>query len=321
MKVAVLGGTRFIGRAIVEHLAAWGDEVLVVHRGSTEPPDLPDVEHIHAERATFGEHRDEIAAFAPDAVVDCLAMTRAGAEAALAAVPDGARLLVLSSVDVYRAYSSLLAGTVTDAVPLAETAPVRTERYPFRGQVPGGDEYEKLDVEEAYLARGAIVARLPMVYGPRDGQRREWFVLRRVRAGRRRIPVGAGSWVTSRVYAPDVGAFVRAAIASGARGEIFNVAEAASAPMGLLVARILRAAGSDAACVTVPDDAVPEDLGETRAIAQHLLVDASKARALGWRETDPDEALRRTVAWHLENPPQDEARFDEDDRALAAAGT
>jgi hypothetical protein len=38
-----------------------------------------------------------------------------------------------------------------------------------------------------------------------------------------------------------------------------------------------------------------------------------------WR--DPYEALHRSVAWHLANPPQDAAAdFGADDRALAAAG-
>ena len=45
------------------------------------------------------------------------------------AVPPGddRRLVVLSSMDVYRAYGSLHAGAVSDAVPLDETSPVRTE--------------------------------------------------------------------------------------------------------------------------------------------------------------------------------------------------
>jgi hypothetical protein len=51
-------------------------------------------------------------------------------------------------------------------------------------------------------------------------------------------------------------------------------------------------------------------------------VDSSKARdLLGWTETDPHEALVRSVAWHLANPPEDASGdFAADDRALAAAG-
>jgi hypothetical protein len=40
---------------------------------------------------------------------------------------------------------------------------------------------------------------------------------------------------------------------------------------------------------------------------------------LGWEETDPMEALRRSVGWHLAHPPAgDDDGFDGDDRALAA---
>jgi hypothetical protein len=48
---------------------------------------------------------------------------------------------------------------------------------------------------------------------------------------------------------------------------------------------------------------------------------SSKARdLLGWTETDPHQALHRSVAWHLANPPQDaDADFSADDRALAAS--
>jgi hypothetical protein len=51
-------------------------------------------------------------------------------------------------------------------------------------------------------------------------------------------------------------------------------------------------------------------------------VGSSKARdLLGWTETDPHEAVARSVAWHLANPPQDaDVDFGADDRALAAAG-
>ena len=49
---------------------------------------------------------------------------------------------------------------------------------------------------------------------------------------------------------------------------------------------------------------LPPDLRITGAGAQALLTDASKARQrLGWQDSDPVRALRRTVEWHLHNPP------------------
>ena len=317
MRIVVLGGTRFIGRAIVEELVRAGHDVVVVHRGETEPSDLVEVEHVHVERGNLASVQSRLEG---DTVVDCLAMTRASAEAAVAALPSGAHLVVLSSADVYASYGSLMAGTVTEAVPSHEGSPVRSERYPYRGQMPGMDDYEKLDVEEVYLGAGGTVLRLPMVYGPHDGQRREWFVLRRVVAGRRRIPIGAGTWLSSRGFVADIAACVRLAVESdAAAGEVFNVAERRTSSMRLWAEQILAAAGSDAELVTVADDVLPEDLGMTGTIPQHLVIDSAKARAvLGWGESDPSVALRQSVEWHLAHPPADDGRdFSADDKALA----
>jgi UDP-glucose 4-epimerase len=261
-------------------------------------------------------------------VVDNCAYSAADAETALAAVDDDVRLLAVSSMDVYRAFGALLAGTETDPLPLDETSPVRAERYPYRGRPhpsPDAETYEKLDVEAAYLAREATVCRLPMVYGERDHQRREEPVLRRVRAGRDRIPAGSGTFLWTRGYVRDVASGVRLALESDAAvAEVLNLGEARTWSMGLWARHVLEAAGSEAELTRVPDVLLPDDLKLLGTVAQHLLVDSSKARdLLGWTETDPHEALQRSVAWHLANPPQGadaDADFSADDRALAAAG-
>jgi nucleoside-diphosphate-sugar epimerase len=326
MRVMVLGGTRFIGAAIVEELDAHGHELLIVHRGGHEADGLPAADHLHANRQDLPHLRGPIDEFDPEAVVDNCAYSAADAETALAAIGAGVRLLVVSSVDVYRAFGAVLAGTETDPVPVDETSPVRPERYPYRGQTlrsTDADTYEKLDVEAAYLARQATVCRLPMVYGERDHQRREDPILRRVRAGRDRIPAGAGTWLWTRGYVRDVAAGIRLALESEAAvAEILNLGEARTWSMGLWARHVLEAAGSAAELVRVPDVLLPDDLKALGTVPQHLLVDSSKARdLLGWTETDPHVALARSVAWHLANPPEDASDdFGDDDRALAAAG-
>jgi nucleoside-diphosphate-sugar epimerase len=322
MRFIVLGGTRFIGRATVEDLVAHGHEVMVVHRGETEPPDFVAVQHVHVARSDLLTVREQLAAFEPDAVLDAIALTRRDAETAVAAVPEQARLVVLSSIDVYRAYTGLMQDVDTDRVPVDETSPVRSERYPYRER--GGDlaDYEKLDVEEVYRARGGIAIRLPMVHGAFDRQRREEFILRRVRAGRTRIPFGGGMWLTCRGYAGDMASGIRLALEHpDVAGEVFNLAEQPTATMRRWAEEILQVAGFDAELVRVPDAALPEDLRYTGHVAQHLLADASKARrVLGWSHGDPLAGLRQSVAWHLANPPTEpDPGFEADDRALEAS--
>ncbi|HKW60683.1 MAG TPA: NAD-dependent epimerase/dehydratase family protein [Candidatus Dormibacteraeota bacterium] len=318
MRVVVLGGTRFIGRAIVEELAASGDDVLIVHRGLLEPGDVLQVPHLHCDRAELVSHRDELAAFRPDAAIDCRALTRRDAEIALEALPDVPRRIVISSIDVYRAFGALNSEQETDPVPLDEESPVRPERHPYRGKMPGMDEYDKLDVEDVYRPRGATVLRLPMVYGEHDYQRREEFLLRRVRAGRKRIPFGAGTWLTCRAYVGDVGRAARLVLEKDVTGEVMNICEDRSYSMRMWSRMILDAARSDAELVRVPDAALPEDLKFTGTMPQHIAASAQKARRLlGWTTSNPLETLRTTVRWHLAHPPADASSdFAEDDRAL-----
>jgi nucleoside-diphosphate-sugar epimerase len=321
LRVVVFGGTRFIGRAIVEELAGSGHDVLIVHRGNLEPDDMPAVRHLHAERMELGAHHDELAAFKPDAAVDCRALTRADSEAVLAALPGGLRLVVISSLDVYRAFGALNDERETDPVPLDENSPVRPDRYPYRGKMPGMDDYDKLDVEDVYLARGATSVRLPMVYGPHDYQLREDFILRRVRAGRTRIPFGAGTWLACRAYVRDVARGVHLLLETpNGAGEVLNLCEDRTYSMRMWSRMILDAAGSDVELVRVADDVLPEDLQPTGTMTQHIAASAQKARSmLGWTTSDPKDSLQTTVSWHLANPPPDpDLDFSPDDRALAS---
>lgn len=332
MRVLVVGGTRFIGRVLVEELLAHDHEVLVVHRGRHEPPGLPDVPHLHANRRDLDGHRAELAGFRAEAVADICANTGADAETFLTALPGDPRLVVTSSMDVYRAFGSLHAGLDTDLLPLDESAPLRAERLTERVGASSEDlgfdlrEYDNRDVERAYLARGGTVLRLPMVYGEHDYQLREEPVLRRVRAGRPRIPVGPGSFLWTKGWVRDLAAGIRLAVENDqAVGEVFNLGEARTASISLWLRWILESAGSTAELVRVPDAAVPADLFLTGTISQHMLVNTSKARRmLGYRDTDPREAVHRSVLWHLEHPPPPDPassvnRFEADDRALAAA--
>jgi nucleoside-diphosphate-sugar epimerase len=320
VRIAVLGGTRFIGRAAVEELHAAGHEILVIHRGHLEPDDLPPVKHLHCERADLVHHRGELDAFGPEAAIDCRALTRRDAEASLAALASVARWIVISSVDVYRAFGALNDERETDPVPLDEDSPVRPERYPYRGRIEGMDDYDKLDVEDAYLPRDAAILRLPMVYGEHDYQRREEFLLRRVRAGRTRVPFGAGMWLACRVYVRDVARAVSLVLQDPAATGVMNICEDRTYSMRKWSEMILDAAGSRAELVRVPDDMLPVDMKETGTMSQHIAVAARKARAqLGWTTSNPMETLRATVRWHLENPPAEtDMDFAEDERALAS---
>ena len=325
MRVLVLGGTSFIGRRVVERLHECGDQVLVVHRGQHEPTPWVPVGHLHADCRELARHVDQVRDFAPAAVLDSSAMTAEDVVAVLDVLPE-VPTVVLSSQDVYQAYTGLRTNRCEAAVPLSEDSEMRRGRYPYRGaglpDVP--DDYDKLDVEERWLPRGAVVLRLPLVYGPHDHQRREDLVLRRIRAGRRRMPIGAGNLLWTRAYADDVATGVLAALDTrAADGLAVNLGEPSTVTIGEWLAQIVRAADARLELVRVPDQALPPELALTGAPAQHLLACVQRAeQLLGWAPSDPERRVAESVRWHLAHPSLSrwtDTDTDTDESALRAA--
>jgi nucleoside-diphosphate-sugar epimerase len=251
-----------------------------------------------------------------DAAIDCRAHLAATRKTP--SLPYRRHPVVISSMDVYRAFGAVNEDRETDPVPLDEDSPVRPNRYPYRGKRDGMDDYDKLDVEDVYLPRGATSLRLPMVYGEHDYQLREEFILRRVRAGRTRIPFGAGTWLTCRGYVRDVARGARLVLESSvALGEALNLCEDST----FSVAR--RPQSSRPPAPRSYWFAWPTMCARKTSGDGHVGSTSSPAprdrRCLGGRPPRSAAALRVTVAWHLANPPPDPNTDLADDRALGGA--
>jgi 2'-hydroxyisoflavone reductase len=67
MKILILGGTVFLGRALVESALNSGHEVTLFNRGKTNPGLFPGVEEIHGDRK---ESLDSLAGRTWDAAID-----------------------------------------------------------------------------------------------------------------------------------------------------------------------------------------------------------------------------------------------------------
>ena len=50
MKLLILGGTKFLGRAVVDAARARGHELTLFNRGKQDPGAYPDVEQVHGDR-------------------------------------------------------------------------------------------------------------------------------------------------------------------------------------------------------------------------------------------------------------------------------
>ncbi|MDP3950469.1 NAD-dependent epimerase/dehydratase family protein [Microbacterium sp.] len=326
MRILVLGGTSFIGRAISQTLIDRGHTVAICHRGRTEPPELRQAQHIHTDRTHLGAVRDQLAAFSPNGIVDTYALTRRDAEIAVANLPLDVPAVVLSSQDVYEAFDGFLTSQHVASLPLREDAAIRTRRYLYRDTPPTGvpADYEKIDVEAVWSARGACILRLPMVYGAGDLQCREGFVLRRLVAGRHEIPVGAGNLLWSRMHVDDVAAATAAAAEDATmQGTVMNIAEPTTPSIGQWMLQIASAMNIEIELVDVPEDVLPPDLMLTKGHRQHILADARLAESrLLLHRSNTEARVSQSVTWHLQHQtwaPWTDDDAATDDRALRRA--
>jgi len=315
MRVLVIGGTRFIGPPVVRRLAEGGHEVAVFHRGETRGEPLPDgVRRLVGDRRRLGDHAQESRHFAPEVVVDMVAMNEVDARGLVDVFRGVAgRVVAISSADVYRAYDIVrgLRPGPADPVPLDEDAPLRERLYPY--ERPGVQGYEKILVERVVMEDPDLpgtVLRLPMVYGPGDYMRRLYPYLKRLEDGRNEIPIGESMarWRWTMGFVEDVAAAIALAATDGrAAGRVYNVGETDPLPLAEWVRAIVRAAGSGGEVVVVPDELLPKHLGMDLNAEQDLVTDTGRIRReLGFREgVSREEAIRRTVGWERANPPDD----------------
>lgn len=337
MQILVLGGTRFIGAAAVQRLVTMGHRVAVFHRGQTEALLPLDVHHFHGARQQLADFRVDFRDFAPEVVVDMLPLTADDGRRLVSMFRGVARRLVaISSVDVYRAYDRFRRADpgLPDPTPLTEDSPLRERMYPYRDQAHSPDDffyrYEKILMERAVMSAPdlpATVIRLPMVYGPGDYQHRLYEYLKRMDDGRPAIliPRRMAAWRGMHGYVEDMAhAIALCAIHEQAAGRIYHVADRENLTESEWIQRIARAAGWNGRIIPLADRYLPPHLKSEYDPSQDLAMDSRRIRLeLGYAEpTDPEEAMRQTVAWERLNPPAqpDASQFDyaAEDEALAA---
>lgn len=161
MRILILGGTVFLGRWFVELAREAGHEVVLFHRGRSNPGLFPDCEHV------IGDRADGMAALAGrefDAVVDTSGNLPQHVEASIDALANSVtRYLFVSSISVYA--PPLVTG-VDESAPVVELEPP----YPD-AMTP--ESYGGLKAACENAVRGAfpdthLVIRPGLIVGPHD---------------------------------------------------------------------------------------------------------------------------------------------------------
>lgn len=318
MRLLVLGGTRFVGRAVVADALSRGWDVTALHRGTTGA--LPaGVTALHADRTSTTELAaalDRARHQAPgrgtwDLVVD----TWSGAPAVATAA---ARLLAgrvhrhgyVSSASVYAW------GTHHDeASPVVAGDPAAQD-----GDYPSLKRGAELGVLESFP--DALLARAGMVLGPHEDIGRLPWWLQRIARGGRVVAPGRPQRPLQLVDARDLAAWLLSGLAAGLAGPVDVASRSGHATTHQLLTACTAATGSDAELVWVPEEDLaaagaqpwthlPCWVPETGEFEGFLEADTSLAAATGLRCRRVEETAADTWAWlQAEGAPPQRADRD-----------
>jgi 2'-hydroxyisoflavone reductase len=303
MKVLVLGGTKFLGRGIVEAALGRGDEVTLFNRGQTNPELFPEAEKIR------GDREQDLSALAGrrwDAVIDVATYLPRVVRLSVGALRD--------SVDSY-VYVSSISAYVDMSVPPVEGADVAQLEDPNSESL---EDYGALKavcervVEDAFGKR-ALIVRPGLIVGPHDPTDRFTYWPRRVAQGGRVLAPAPRVAPVQFIDARDLGAWIVEATGRGLSG-VYN-ATGEPTTFEQLLAECRRVSESDAEIVWVPSERLVEaGVGEWMELplwiaapefAAMQRADVSKAVVAGLTFRPFEQTIRDTLEWDAgrDEPP------------------
>ncbi|MEV0740632.1 NAD-dependent epimerase/dehydratase family protein [Streptomyces sp. NPDC050549] len=237
MRLLVLGGTEFAGRAVVEAALGRGWEVTVLNRG--RHTSLPGVRALRGDRTAPGG-LDALAEGEWDAVVDTWsAAPRAVHDAARLLAGRAGRYVYVSSCSVYEWTPP--AGYTEDA-PVVEGAEPDADRTDYARDKRGGE----LAAVGAFGAERSVLVRAGLILGPYENiGRLPWWLTRVARGGPVLAP-GPRGLALQYVDVRDLAQWVLGSVERELSGAYNLISPQGHATMGSLLDACVRVTGGAA---------------------------------------------------------------------------
>ena len=298
MRLLLLGGPRFLGRAVTDAALAGGHEVTFFNRGTTNPELYPEVERIVGDRAT---DLDGLRGRSWDAVVDtCAFVPREVREVADTIGDDVGHYTFVSSLSVHD--EDLPAGATEEAAtfgpPFPETEEVTEETY---GPLKVACEVEA----KGRFAGRLLVIRPGYIVGPNDPTDRFTYWVRRAAAGGEMLAGAPPDAEIQGIDARDLGTFVLDRVEASDVDTYGVVGPGEPATWGQAF-DAARDAGNADTTIEWADDRWVRDLGPEHErwfpmwhpqLPGFHTYDPSKATAAGLRPRPFDRTIAETLEW------------------------
>ena len=300
----VIGGTRFIGRHVVDDLLANGYEVTIFNRGNHENPfeEHDAVTHVEGDRRDDTDLKAAARSVEPDVVIDCVAYYPEDVHVATDVFADVDGYVYISSGSAYGVEEIPKREGETELCECTDEQATDDSHESYGPRKAEGDREIAAAAEEGV---NAMSVRPCIVYGPHDYTERLDYWVDRVLNHDRVVVPGDGQNLWHRAYVEDVASALRIVAEAGEPGEAYNVGDRRLVTMQEMVELIAEAADTNVEVVHAGErelgaaDLAPQDFILYRDYP-HVL-DTTKLAALGWESTPLSAAMERTVAEHRES--------------------
>ena len=211
MKLLIIGGTKFLGRAVADEALARGHELTLFNRGETNPELFAEAERLQ------GDRHGDLAVLAGrtwDAVIDPSGYTPAAVRASAQALRDSGRYVFISSVSVYADFST----GPTEESPVAELGDLPVDE--LTSDYSNYGPLKALAEEEARSVFGerALVIRPGLIVGPNDPTGRVTYWARRLERGGEILAPAPPERTSQFVDVRDLAAWTVDAVENGLSG-------------------------------------------------------------------------------------------------------
>lgn len=299
----VLGGTAFLGRAVVEAALARGDSVTLFNRGVTNPELYPGAERL---RGDLGSNLDALRGGTWDAVVDLDPLTLPRHVHTYATLLEEAvrRFVFVSTISVYADVSQ----------PIDERSPVHEPPDPepeeFSESEYGGLKVGCERAVQALFGDRCAIVRPGLIAGPHDPSDRFTYWPRRLAAGGDVLAPGSPRRPLQLIDVRDLGAWLVDIAGGGTNGVLNATGPAEPLTLGEALDRVGEAVGFRGRLVWVDDDTLAEAGVQPWSelplwlpgddYAGLLRADITSALGAGLTLRPLEETTRDTLAWSLD---------------------
>ena len=307
MRILIIGGTRFLGRHLVEAALARRHEVTLFNRGKTNPDLFPQLETILGDRE---KDVNRLQGHIWDAVIDVAGyfprIVRLSAEVL---EPIVSRYVFISSVSVYADFRKI---GIDESYPVGKIEGEAVEEITGETYGPLKALCEKV-VQETFGGERTLIIRPGLIVGPHDPTDRFTYWPVRVARGGDVLAPQKPEALTQIIDVRDLSDFILKLIEDNASGVYNATGPDYELTLGKLLEVSKQISGSDANFrwggvdflnqhkVEAWSD-MPAWIPDTEEDTGFARVDISKATQAGLRFRPLEETLRDTLEWAETRP-------------------